>query len=131
MFSENTGAWAPLLAPNPEKIDPARTTAAPLATADDGALPDTYSRTVSGVVERTAAAVVNIRVRNERGRHQAEAGGSGDQREHDQEALHTEMKCKARPRRFNAVTPLVRPVRCHARKSARQYTVTEKDVCRG
>src|SRR5689334_6275065 len=77
MFSENTGAWVPLLAPNPEKIDPARTTAAPLATVDDDALLDTYSRTVSGVVERTAAAVVNIRVRNERGRHQAEAGGSG------------------------------------------------------
>ncbi|MBV9998403.1 MAG: trypsin-like peptidase domain-containing protein [Verrucomicrobia bacterium] len=76
MFSDSTGAWTPVLAPNPEKIDPASVAAIPTATADDDLLLDAYSRTVAGVVERAAAAVVNIRVRNGRGPHQ-EGGGSG------------------------------------------------------
>ena len=77
MFSDSTGAWTPVLAPNPEKIDPASVAAAPKAAADDYALLDAYSRTVTGVVEHAAAAVVNIRVRNGRGRHHHEGGGSG------------------------------------------------------
>src|SRR3954469_6476669 len=77
MFSDHTGAWSPILAPNPEKIDPASAIEAPMIAADDKILLDAYSRTVSGVVQRAAPAVVNIRVHNGRGRHQGEGGGSG------------------------------------------------------
>ncbi|MBV9492028.1 MAG: trypsin-like peptidase domain-containing protein [Verrucomicrobia bacterium] len=78
MFTDSAGTWiTPILAPNPEKIDPASAAVAPMSAPGDDALLDAYSRTVSGVAERAAPAVVNIRVRNERGRRPGEGGGSG------------------------------------------------------
>ncbi|HEY0793807.1 MAG TPA: trypsin-like peptidase domain-containing protein [Chthoniobacterales bacterium] len=77
MFSDISGFRTPVLAPNPETITPSRPSG--FTTPDDTALLDAYSQTVSTVVERASASVVNIRVRHARSRGQglAEGGGSG------------------------------------------------------
>jgi len=77
MFSDLTGHGTPVLAPNPETITPSRPAGS--TALEDAALLDAYSQTVSRVVERASASVVNIRVRHPRGRSQghAEGGGSG------------------------------------------------------
>jgi S1-C subfamily serine protease len=51
----------------------------PTAAADDGALLDSYSRTITRVVEQVSPAVVNLRVRRaaRAGTAAAESGGSG------------------------------------------------------
>ena len=66
--------WTPVL----HEISPEMDVPAPApGTADDTPLLDAYSRTVSGVVEKVAPSVVNIRVEHENRRGTGQGSGSG------------------------------------------------------
>src|SRR5688500_12259042 len=64
--------WTPVFHTNTEPV-----LAAPLQAPDDTELLDSYSKTVTNVVERIAPAVVNIRVEHETPRGAGQGSGSG------------------------------------------------------
>lgn len=64
--------WTPVFHTELESV-----AAAPSAAATDAALLDEYSKTIAGVVERVAPAVVNIRVEHRARRGTGQGGGSG------------------------------------------------------
>jgi S1-C subfamily serine protease len=73
MLAEFESIWTPAFSEHP---NPGQPTVAPAMGARDGTLLDTYSQTVSSVVERVSPGVVNLRIEN--GNHRAsQQGGSG------------------------------------------------------
>ncbi len=72
MLSDFIASWTPILAPGPQRSESSQ-----VSVANDPALLDAYSQTVSAVAAAVAPAVVNIRVRQSGGHGQGEGGGSG------------------------------------------------------
>src|SRR3981081_4966825 len=73
MLAEFEPSWTPVLSQRPNSDQPAGRLA---GAGEDEYLLDTYSYTVSSVVERVSPAVVNLRVENGNGRT-SQQGGSG------------------------------------------------------